>query len=124
MVDRAVITHGLLRFLGAGGPRHSLEYVKVDNRAIAVVTGPRPPRRYRPLSRPSELFGEARRPERDRIVSGGLAITKQASASDVEEMLSKRVAARVAAGSTWRIQTKPVWRDGDTIHPRSGKETA
>jgi hypothetical protein len=41
-------------------------------------------------------------------------VSSTPSINEIDEMLTERVAARVAAGPMWPMQAEPAWRDGDT----------
>lgn len=115
-VDPAVVTQGLLRFLGSVGPRYSLDYVHIENVAVAVITVARPPPGNRPhLSRGTYSAGKEE--IRDgRIYIRRRGVTAEASAAELDEMLSERIAVRLAAGPMWPMQAESVWRSGKALH--------
>lgn len=120
IVDPAVIEQCLARFLGPGGPVHRLDYVAIGSVTVAVVTVAQPVRGSRPYLARGSFSAERPEIQDGRIYIRRPGVTKEAVAAEVDEMLTERVAARVAAGPLWPMQAEPAWRDGDAIHVRRG----
>jgi len=116
VVDPARITQALVRYLGSVGPHYSLDYVTIDGVAVAVFTVPAPPTGNRPYLARGTFSGEREEIRDGRIYIRRSGTTAEATAAEIDEMLAERVAARVAAGPMWPMQTEPVWRDGNTLH--------
>jgi hypothetical protein len=122
IVDPALVTQALVRYLGSVGPTYSLDYVTIDGVAVAAFTVSPPPTGNRPYLARGTFSGEREEIRDGRIYIRRSGTTAEATAAEIDEMLAERVAARVAAGPMWPMQAEPAWRDGDTIYlrPRRG----
>jgi len=117
VVDPAVVTQGLQRFLGTPGPQYAIDYVAtVGGAIVAVVTVPPPPPGNRPYLARASFSREKEELREGRIYIRRAGVTAEATAGEVDEMLAERVSVRMAAGPVWPLQAESVWRDGDTLH--------
>lgn len=116
IVDPAVVTQGLLRFLGPVGPHYSLDYVNVEKGAVAVITVPRPEPGNRPFLARGTYSAEKEELRDGRIYIRRRGLTTEATASDIDAMLSERIAVRLAAGPMWPMQAESAWRSGNKLH--------
>lgn len=116
-IDPAEVNSGLTRYLGTAGPGYVLSYVPVEGLSVAVLTVSPTLSGQRPYLARGTLDG----PKKSIIQDGRIyvrrgASTVEATAVEVDEMLSERVGARIAAGPRWPLQPVEAWRDGRTIH--------
>lgn len=117
LVDPTQVDDGLIRYLGTAGPAYILNYVTIHAVSVAVITIP-------PTSagnRPHLARGTMDGPRKPVIQDGRIYIrrgssTTEASAVEVDEMLTERVGARIAAGPRWPLQPVEAWRDGRKVH--------
>lgn len=66
VVDPALVTQALVRYLGSVGPTYSLDYIPIDGVAVAVFTVPPPPTGNRPYLARGTFSGE-----REESATGG-----------------------------------------------------
>lgn len=118
VVDPATVDAGLVRYLGTAGPKYHLNYIALRTTTIAVITVLPTPAGHRPyLSRGS--FSGAKPVLQDgRIYVRRTGATQEATATEVDDMLTERISARTAAGSRWPLQPVDAWRDGSRVHVR------
>lgn len=122
IVDPAVVTQGLLRFLGSVGPYYSLDYVYIGNVAVGVITVARPPPGNRPHLARGTYSAEKEEIRDGRIYIRRRGVTAEATAAELDEMLSERIAVRLAAGPMWPMQAEPVWRSGNMLHVQKRRD--
>jgi hypothetical protein len=119
-VDPATVQAGLKRFLGGTGPAYLLDYVALEDTTVAVVTVQPVRAGSRPYLARGTFSAEKVVLQDGRIYVRRTGATEEATASEVDDMLAERLAARRAAGGRgWPAEpVVDAWRVGRTIYLR------
>jgi hypothetical protein len=118
IVDSAVVSTGLARYLGTVGPSYKLDYVTVQTHAVAVITVLPTATGNRPYIARGSFSGDKHVLQDGRIYIRRTGLTEEATSSEVDDMLTELIGARIAAGPRWPMQPVDAWRDGREVYVR------
>lgn len=116
VVDPSTVGAGLNRYLGTAGPSYQLDYIALRQKTIAVLTVLPVLNGLRPLLARGSYSGAKPVLQDGRIYVRRAGATEEATAAEVDDMLTERVSARIAAGPRWPLQPVDAWREGRKVH--------